>query len=77
MRRGLAFISFARTTSTQFEFILRAWLRNPHFPTENAGTDRLLFNLLPETIPCGGYYFVPPVRDRNRPWTWSLPGLDG
>lgn len=76
MRRGLAFISFARTTSTQFEFIFRAWLRNPNFPTENAGPDRLLFGLLPETVLCGGYYFVPPVQRRAEPWTWSLPGLD-
>ena len=73
MQRGLAFISFARSISTQFEFIFRAWLRNPDFPQQGAGLDRLLFNVLPETVLCGGYYFVPPVRKSNEPWTWALP----
>jgi hypothetical protein len=73
MQRGLAFISFARSISTQFEFIVRAWLRNPDFPQQNTGPDRL-FNVLPETVLCGGYYFVPPVRKSTEPWTWVLPG---
>jgi Dyp-type peroxidase family len=76
LERGLAFISFARTTSTQFEFIFRAWLRNPEFPQPGTGPDRLLFGLLPETVHCGGYYFVPPVRRSNEPWTWVIPGLE-
>lgn len=73
LQRGLAFIGFARTTSTQFEFIFRAWLRNPDFPQAGAGVDRLLFGTLPETVLCGGYYFVPPLRHRTQPWTWLLP----
>ena len=76
MSRGLAFISFARTTTTQFEFIFRAWPRNPNFPTENAGADRLLFSLLPETVLCGGYYFLPSIHRRAEPCTWFLPSLD-
>jgi deferrochelatase/peroxidase EfeB len=74
LERGLAFISFARTTSTQFEFIFRAWLRNADFPHQGAGPDRLLFGTLPETVHCGGYYFVPAVRAAARPWDWVLPG---
>ena len=70
LRRGLAFIAFARTTSTQFEFIMRAWLRNPDFPTPGTGVD-LLLTTLPEAVRCGGYYFVPAIK--NKPWTWQLP----
>jgi deferrochelatase/peroxidase EfeB len=73
VERDLAFICFARTTSTQFEFIFRAWLRNPDFPQPGTGVDRLLFGLLPDTVLCGGYYFVPPLRHRTQPWTWILP----
>jgi deferrochelatase/peroxidase EfeB len=73
LERGLAFISFARTTSTQFEFIFRAWLRNPDFPHQGAGADRLLFGTLPETVHCGGYYFVPATRTASRPWEWIVP----
>jgi Dyp-type peroxidase family len=72
LRRGLAFIAFARTTSTQFEFIVRAWLRNPDFPDQGAGQDQLVA-ALPESILCGGYYFVPAVR--REPWTWVLPDM--
>jgi len=72
MRRGLVFVSFGRTISTQFEFIIRAWLRNPDFPQPGTGVDHL-FNTLPEQVLCGGYYFVPPLHHRTQPWTWSLP----
>ena len=72
MRRGLVFVSFARTISTQFEFIFRAWLRNPDFPQPGTGVDHL-FNMLPEQVLCGGYYFVLPLHYRTQPWTWSLP----
>ncbi|MEA2276841.1 MAG: deferrochelatase/peroxidase EfeB [Solirubrobacteraceae bacterium] len=75
MQRGLAFIGFARTTSTQFEFIFRGWLRNPDFPQPGTGLDKLLFGTLPETVLCGGYYFVPPLRHRTQPWTWLLPDV--
>jgi deferrochelatase/peroxidase EfeB len=70
IRRGLAFIAFARTTSTQFEFIVRGWTRNRDFPDQGSGADQL-FDVLPETVVCGGYYFVPAVR--RQPWTWVLP----
>jgi deferrochelatase/peroxidase EfeB len=75
MRRGLIFISFARTTSTQFEFIFRAWLRNQDFPSPGTGLDQLLFGTLNEQVLCGGYYFVPPLRHRTQPWTWVVPDI--
>ena len=73
LRRGLVFICFARTISTQFEFIVRGWLRNPDFPTQGAGVDPL-FEKVGEKVLGGGYYFVPPVEHRTEPWTWRLPG---
>lgn len=69
--RGLLFIAFARSISTQFEFITRAWMRNVNFPQEGAGADRLL--QFDQTVTAGGYFFVPPVSNRNKPWTWVLP----
>jgi deferrochelatase/peroxidase EfeB len=69
--RGLLFIAFARSLSTQFEFIFRAWMRNPNFPEANAGADRL-FRFEKQVI-AGGYYFVPPVINANQPWSWALP----
>lgn len=73
LRRGLAFIAFARTISTQFEFTFRAQLRNPDFPEPGAGPDQLLFGTLSDTVLCGGYYFVPPLEEPTEPWTWRLP----
>jgi deferrochelatase/peroxidase EfeB len=70
MQRGLAFIAFARTTSTQFEFVFRAWLQNTDFPQQQTGPDQLLFSSLPETVLHGGYYFVPPVKHDQ--WTWIV-----
>jgi deferrochelatase/peroxidase EfeB len=69
--RGLLFVAFARTTSTQFEFIMRAWMRNVNFPQPGAGADRLL--AFDQTVVAGGYFFVPPVKNRNKPWSWVLP----
>lgn len=69
--RGLLFISFARSISTQFEFIFRAWMRNPNFPQPGAGNDRLLE--FDQTVVAGGYFFVPPITNKNKPWTWRLP----
>ena len=71
MRRGLLFICFGRTISTQFEFIMRAWMKNENFPAPGAGKDRLLE--FDDTVLLGGYYFAPPVQNRNEPWTWILP----
>lgn len=69
--RGLLFIAFARSISTQFEFIFRAWMRNPNFPDQNSGADRL-FRFEKQVI-TGGYYFVPPIEQPGKPWTWVLP----
>ena len=46
------------------------WMRNPDFPEPGTGPDAL-FGALPETVLCGGYYFVPAVH--SRPWTCILP----
>ena len=73
LQRGLAFICFARTISTQFEFIYRAWIKNPDFPQPGAGTDRLLFTTLTEQIMAGGYYFAPPIQHSTEPWSWIIP----
>ncbi len=72
LERGLIFIGFARTTSTQFEFITRGWLRNPDFPVAGAGVDPLLQR---DTAVAGGYYLVPALENANKPWTWRLPPL--
>lgn len=69
--RGLLFVCFGRSLSTQFEFTFRAWMRNPNFPTENAGVDRLF--TFENQVLAGGYYFVPPLKHRNKPWSWLLP----
>jgi deferrochelatase/peroxidase EfeB len=69
--RGLLFIAFARSLSTQFEFIFRAWMRNPNFPEHGAGEDRLFRH--EKQVITGGYYFVPPLTSQNQPWSWDLP----
>jgi deferrochelatase/peroxidase EfeB len=74
LRRGLIFICFARSISTQFEFITRAWLTNDNFPSPGAGSDPLRSY---EQVLSGGYFFVPPVTNANRPWTWILPATPG
>ncbi|HKG03880.1 MAG TPA: Dyp-type peroxidase [Conexibacter sp.] len=70
LRRGLVFICFARTISTQFEFITRAWTTNPDFPRPGAGIDPLRAY---EHVLCGGYFFVPPISSTSKPWSWVLP----
>jgi Dyp-type peroxidase family len=74
LQRGLIFISFARTLSTQFEFIVRGWMRNKDFPTLDAGIDPL-FTKVGDAILGGGYYFVPPLEHKTQPWTWKLPAV--
>lgn len=71
LRRGLLFVSFSRSLTTQIEFMMRAWLRNPDFPTVGAGIDPLL--ALDTQVLAGGYYFVPPLTDQRKPWTWAVP----
>jgi deferrochelatase/peroxidase EfeB len=66
---GLIFACFARTITTQFEFITRAWTTNPNFPSPGAGVDA--FRQF-EHVLCGGYFFVPPLDDRE-PWSWHVP----
>jgi hypothetical protein len=74
LQRGLIFICFGRTITTQFEFITRGWMRNPDFPRPGAGKDRLLDQeALKEEILGGGYYFVPALEKKTQPWTWKLP----
>jgi deferrochelatase/peroxidase EfeB len=70
LNRGLVFIAFGRTITTQFEFITRAWTTNPNFPQPNTGPDPLRAI---ETVLCGGYFFVPPITNANQPWTFALP----
>lgn len=70
LRRGLVFVCFARTISTQFEFITRAWTTNPDFPTPGTGPDPLRAY---EQVLCGGYFFVAPIASPNKPWSWILP----
>lgn len=67
---GLLFVCFARTISTQFEFITRAWTTNPNFPVPGAGTDPI-HDI--ETTLCGGYFFVPPLTRTRDPWSYQLP----
>jgi deferrochelatase/peroxidase EfeB len=70
-KRGLVFVCFARTITTQFEFITRAWTTNPNFPSPNAGIDA--FRQFETSILCGGYFFVPPIEHQAKPWSWVVP----
>lgn len=72
LQRGLVFVAFGRSITTQFEFIVRAWMRNPNFPFPGAEVDPL-FSKVGEQILGGGYYFVPPLEHKTRPWSWILP----
>lgn len=71
LERGLLFVAFARTISTQFEFSFRAWLRNPNFPHVGAGPDRLF--TFESAVIAGGYWFVPAIVHENSPWSWIVP----
>lgn len=71
MQRGLLFLAYARTISTQFEFMMMAWLKNQDFPSPGAGIDPLL--AFESQVLAGGNYFVPPVSDPGKPWDWVLP----
>ena len=62
--------AFARTISTQFEFVTRAWTTNPNFPAPGAGVDQLRSF---ESVLCGGYFFVPPLTTQCSPWSWAMP----
>ncbi|HTZ43987.1 MAG TPA: Dyp-type peroxidase [Jatrophihabitans sp.] len=71
IKRGLTFISFSRSLTTQIEFMLAAWLANPNFPQPNAGPDPLL--AFETDILAGGYYFVPALSDATDATSWILP----
>lgn len=70
-KRGLVFVSFGRTITTQFEFITRGWTTNPNFPAPGAGVDT--FRQFELEILSGGYFFIPPVEHAEQPWTWIIP----
>jgi deferrochelatase/peroxidase EfeB len=70
-KRGLVFVCFGRTITTQFEFITRAWTTNPDFPTPGAGIDA--FRQFETSVLSGGYYFTPPLASPNEPWAWVVP----
>jgi len=46
----------------------RAGCASPTFPRRGAAPDQSLFVTLPETILCGGYCHVPPLRIHTKPW---------
>lgn len=71
MTRGLVFVCFGRTITTQFEFITRGWTTNPNFPTPNAGVDA--FRQFETAVLSGGYFFVPPLSNASQPWSWVIP----
>jgi Dyp-type peroxidase family len=73
LQLGLAFVCFARTITTQFEFITRAWTTNEDFPHPGTGVDA--FRRF-ETVLGGGYYFVPPLEKASQPWSWIVPPSD-
>jgi len=71
VQRGLVFVAFGRTLSTQVEFIQRAWINNPNFPHAGAGPDRFMAFVEPQLV-AGGFYFVPPVTKSRQPWSWVI-----
>lgn len=73
LRRGLIFIAFARTVSTQFEFITRGWLTNDDFPSADPSTGPDLLREFDKPVLAGGYYFVPPLEHPHDPWSWIVP----
>ncbi len=70
LQRGLLFVCFGRTITTQFEFITRAWTTNPNFPQPGTGPDPLRAI---DQVLCGGYFFVPPATNGRQPWSFALP----
>lgn len=71
---GLLFIGFGRSLTTQVEFVRRAWINNPNFPTNGAGQDALLFGgAVNPRLVVGGYYFAPPLAKVSDPTSWVVP----
>ena len=71
--RGLVFMAFARSLTTQHEFVRRAWINNPNFPQTGSGKDQFLANYVDQQIDSGGYYFAPPLRKQSDKASWLLP----
>jgi deferrochelatase/peroxidase EfeB len=72
--RGLIFIGFGRSLTTQVEFVRRAWINNDNFPIQGAGKDLLLFggSVQPRLL-VGGYYFAPPLSTPHDLTSWVIP----
>jgi Dyp-type peroxidase family len=70
--RGLAFIAFGRSLSTQVEFVQRAWMNNENFPHVGAGKDLLTSRFVQPRLIAGGFYFVPPLLHPSQPWSWNI-----
>lgn len=75
MTLGLVFLAFARSLTTQHEFVRRAWIDNPNFPHVDAGVDQLLATYVKRPLEAGGYYFVPPLTKTSDQASWLLPPL--
>ncbi len=73
--RGLVFMAFARTLTTQHEFVRRAWINNPNFPQTGTGPDHFLATYVDQQIDSGGYYFAPPLTKESDKASWRLPDL--
>jgi Dyp-type peroxidase family len=70
---GLVFIAFGRSLTTQVEFVRRAWINNPNFPTAGAGEDALMFGgAVNPRLLVGGYYFAPPLVKSSDPASWVV-----
>jgi Dyp-type peroxidase family len=72
LARGLVFMAFGRTLSTQVEFVQRAWINNPNFPQNGAGRDLLLERFVQPRLLSGGFYFAPPLQKASQPWSWVI-----
>lgn len=73
MTRGLIFLAFGRSLTTQHEFVRRAWIDNPNFPTVGAGQDQFLSRFTSRPLESGGYYFMPPLTKASDKASWRLP----
>jgi Dyp-type peroxidase family len=71
--RGLIFLAFGRSLTTQHEFIRRGWIDNPDFPAPGSGRDKFLSAFTDPQLQAGGYYFVPPLTKPHDKASWRLP----
>jgi deferrochelatase/peroxidase EfeB len=73
--RGLVFMAFARSLTTQPEFVRRAWINNRDFPQTGSGVDHFLGTYVDQQIESGGYYFAPPLTKASDKASWRLPAV--